>query len=67
MNLQSLKKKINFFFIISNKDIDIKFIIYPIIIIFIKYLDLFYGDWGLGIGDWGLGSGEWGLGFGVWG
>ena len=25
-------------------------------------LNIYNGDWGLGIGDWGLGIGEWGLG-----
>jgi len=22
-------------------------------------MNIFYGDWGLGIGDWGLGIGDW--------
>jgi len=25
----------------------------------IQNLDLYNGDWGLGIGDWGLGIGDW--------
>jgi len=25
----------------------------------IIYVNILYGDWGLGIGDWGLGIGDW--------
>jgi hypothetical protein len=28
-------------------------------LIFIKFLNIGDGDWGLGIGDWGLGIGDW--------
>ncbi|MEL6578850.1 MAG: hypothetical protein AAFQ14_03785 [Cyanobacteria bacterium J06621_12] len=30
----------------------------------VKFMDICFGDWGLGIGDWGLEIGDWGLGIG---
>jgi len=28
-------------------------------LIYLKFLEIRLGDWGLGIGDWGLGIGDW--------
>jgi len=46
MNLNEID--LNYFFIIYELNIYIKFLLYICI-----------GDWGLGIGDWGLGIGDW--------
>jgi hypothetical protein len=43
------------YFFIIEKIINIR--IY--ILVFIKYIYIKIGDWGLGIGDWGLGIGDW--------
>jgi len=35
------------------------FLIIKIINFLIIIIEIYFGDWGLGIGDWGLGIGDW--------